>query len=158
MRALSLVDIALWDVKGKRAGMPVWSLLRRRARVGGVAIVGGYPRADLRPEEVGERVAAYSRDGYDVVKIARAPDNRGHAPHPADGAATGLRSGRAAGWSTPRGCTARPRRRCARWPSGATCRSPGWRTPCRGERRGLRAARPGRAGADRYGDEITTST
>ncbi len=75
MRGLSLVDIALWDVKGKRAGLPVWSLLGGARASVGVAIVGGYPRADLRPEEVGERVAAYSHDGYDVIKIARAPDN-----------------------------------------------------------------------------------
>lgn len=75
MRGLSLVDIALWDVKGKRAGLPVWSLLGGARESVAVAIVGGYPRADLRPEEVGERVAAYSRDGYDVIKIARAADN-----------------------------------------------------------------------------------
>jgi L-alanine-DL-glutamate epimerase-like enolase superfamily enzyme len=75
LRGLSLIDIALWDVKGKRAGLPVWSLLGGARETVGVAIVGGYPRADLRPEEIGERVAAYSRDGYDVVKIARASDN-----------------------------------------------------------------------------------
>src|SRR5438094_385195 len=36
MRALSVVDIALWDLKGKAAGLPVWKLLGGHRRPLGV--------------------------------------------------------------------------------------------------------------------------
>jgi L-alanine-DL-glutamate epimerase-like enolase superfamily enzyme len=75
MRALSLVDIALWDVLGQRAGLPVWQLLGGARPDVEVMMVGGYPRSDVAPEDVGERVAAYSQEGYGLVKIARSADN-----------------------------------------------------------------------------------
>src|SRR5690606_27034462 len=74
MRALSLVDIALWDILGKRAGLPVCELLGGTGTETPVLRVGGYPRGDIAPEAVGERVAGYSQEGYDLVKVARSPD------------------------------------------------------------------------------------
>ena len=64
--AISGVDEALWDIKGKMAGMPVYDLLggkvREAARV--------YRHADGRTlEEVGDRVQAFIEDGVQVVRI-----------------------------------------------------------------------------------------
>jgi L-alanine-DL-glutamate epimerase-like enolase superfamily enzyme len=74
MRAISLVEIALWDVKGQAAGLPVWALLGGQRRETDVMMVGGYAREGVPAQELGERVAAYAAAGYRRVKIARAPD------------------------------------------------------------------------------------
>jgi L-alanine-DL-glutamate epimerase-like enolase superfamily enzyme len=74
MRAISLVEIALWDVKGQAAGLPVWALLGGARTEAEVMMVGGYARPGVAPEELGQIVADYAADGYRRVKIARAPD------------------------------------------------------------------------------------
>ena len=64
--ALSGVDMALWDIKGKMTGVPVYDLLggkvREAARV--------YCHADGKTlEEVGDRVQAYIESGIQVVRV-----------------------------------------------------------------------------------------
>lgn len=64
--AISGVDEALWDIKGKMANMPVYDLLggkvREAARV--------YRHADGRTlEEVGDRVQAFMEDGVQVIRV-----------------------------------------------------------------------------------------
>ena len=64
--AISGVDEALWDIKGKMANMPVYDLLggkvREAARV--------YRHADGRTlEEVGDRVQAFKEDGVQVIRV-----------------------------------------------------------------------------------------
>ena len=64
--AISGVDEALWDIKGKMANMPVYDLLggkvREAARV--------YRHADGRTlEEVGARVQAFMEDGVQVIRV-----------------------------------------------------------------------------------------
>jgi L-alanine-DL-glutamate epimerase-like enolase superfamily enzyme len=74
LRALSLVDVALWDVKGKRAGLPLWRLLGGNAPEVPAMVVGGYPTGEP-PEELAARVGEYGRDGWPLVKLARVGDH-----------------------------------------------------------------------------------
>src|SRR5262249_38616439 len=63
--ALSGVDMALWDIKGKRAGMPVYQLLGGKCR----DRVPLYHHASGRdPEEVADRVRAAMERGYTHVR------------------------------------------------------------------------------------------
>jgi len=63
--ALSGVDMALWDIKGKTAGMPVYQLLGGKCREGAAV----YRHADGRePKEVEDRVRAWMAEGYQYVR------------------------------------------------------------------------------------------
>ncbi len=63
--AISGVDMALWDIKGKVAGMPVYDLLGGRCRP--AALV--YRHADgTEPAEVLDRVQRYQDEGYLAVR------------------------------------------------------------------------------------------
>jgi L-rhamnonate dehydratase len=74
IHAMSGIDIALWDIKGKKLGMPIWKLL------------GGGFRESIRcyasllfeqtPKQTGES-ARYLRDqGFDAVKFGWGPMGR----------------------------------------------------------------------------------
>ncbi len=64
--AISGVDQALWDIKGKRAGMPVYQLLGGKCREGAAT----YVHADGRdPSEVADRAQQFVDDGYHHVRI-----------------------------------------------------------------------------------------
>jgi len=66
MSAISGVDQALWDIKGKRLGVPVWQLLggQVRERVDVYAWIGGD-----RPTDVAEAAAARRAQGFRAVKM-----------------------------------------------------------------------------------------
>src|SRR4029079_5315490 len=74
LHALSGIDIALWDIKGKAEGKPVHELL------------GGAKRDRVRayasrlmpdtPEETSESVAALCDDGFTAVKLGWGPLGR----------------------------------------------------------------------------------
>src|ERR1700678_533352 len=64
--ALSGLNQALWDIKGKRANMPVYQLLGGKARFA----VDCYAHADGKsPEEVAANTQKYMADGFRYVRI-----------------------------------------------------------------------------------------
>jgi mannonate dehydratase len=64
--ALSGIDEALWDIKGKVAGLPVYSLLGGKARE--AAAVYAHASAST-PEEVEDQAHAFVEEGYHYVRI-----------------------------------------------------------------------------------------
>lgn len=69
--ALSGIDIALWDIKGKHFGAPVSTLLGGRFRETVKAYAtGGFRRDEGDPAIYqAEETAAYAREGFHAVKI-----------------------------------------------------------------------------------------
>lgn len=69
--AISAIDIALWDIKGKRLDAPVWDLLggRARHRVRAIALGVGGETAD----EVVESAKAVKERGYTALKFTPMP-------------------------------------------------------------------------------------
>lgn len=64
--AISGVDMALWDIKGKQAGMPVYQLLGGRCREAAAVYThaGGHT-----PEEVIDSVRGFLDQGYRYVRV-----------------------------------------------------------------------------------------
>lgn len=69
--ALSGVDIALWDIKGKHFGAPVSLLLGGRFREQVQAYATGFFRKDGpdRASDVAQEAAGYVKEGFHAVKI-----------------------------------------------------------------------------------------
>jgi mannonate dehydratase len=64
--AISGVDQALWDIKGKRAAMPVYQLLGGKSREAAAV----YVHADGRnPQEVAERARQFVDEGFRHVRV-----------------------------------------------------------------------------------------
>ena len=65
MRAIAAVDTALWDIKGKALGVPIYDLLGGKSREG--AMVYGHANgSDI--EETADAVAKYVELGYKAVR------------------------------------------------------------------------------------------
>ena len=65
MRAIAAVDVALWDIKGKALGAPVYDLLGGKSREG-VMVYGHANGADL--SEACDAVGRYLEAGYKAVR------------------------------------------------------------------------------------------
>jgi D-arabinonate dehydratase len=68
--AMSAIDIALWDLKGKAIERPVWALLGGALRQTVPAYVTGfYYRDGERPDDLAREAAMYLEHGYRTVKV-----------------------------------------------------------------------------------------
>ena len=70
MRALSAVDIALWDIKAQVARLPLWQLLGGARSQVPVLVAGGYPASDRTLADLESELADYAARGIRTVKIA----------------------------------------------------------------------------------------
>ena len=82
---LSAIDMALWDIKGKRLGAPVWDLLGGKVRDKVQAIVMGGSYEHLGPTTDPQSYARFARaakaDGYTALKMTPFPPRWGELAH-----------------------------------------------------------------------------
>ena len=71
IHAMSGIDMALWDIKGKALGLPVWKLLgggfHKKLRAYASALFGA------TPQETGERARRFRDRGFTAVKFGWSP-------------------------------------------------------------------------------------
>ncbi len=67
--AVSAIDNALWDIKGKALGVPVWQLLGGRMRDSIRLYANGWFTRMARPEQAAERVLEIQAEGYTACKL-----------------------------------------------------------------------------------------
>jgi L-alanine-DL-glutamate epimerase-like enolase superfamily enzyme len=74
VRAIGLVDIALWDICAQSAGVPLWRYLGGDDPAAPLMMVAAYPLADRSPESLAEDVIHYATVGHTLLKVARDAD------------------------------------------------------------------------------------
>ena len=68
-RAQSLLDIALWDLNGKRLGTPVYKLLGKETRKPKIILVAPFRSKDLSIDEYASRVANLESPDVSMIKL-----------------------------------------------------------------------------------------
>jgi D-galactarolactone cycloisomerase len=69
MAAIGGIDIALWDIKGKAAGLPVYKLLGGVNRPIFAYATGGFYREGAASEDYGDELASFVAAGFGAVKL-----------------------------------------------------------------------------------------
>ena len=70
MRGISMIDLALWDIKGKAAGLPVWKLIGGDRTEVQALVAGGYPREGRSLDDLAAEISGYLDRGIRKIKIA----------------------------------------------------------------------------------------
>jgi L-alanine-DL-glutamate epimerase-like enolase superfamily enzyme len=68
-RAVSLVDVCVWDIKAKAAGLPLWQLLGGYRSSTPVVLVAPYAGRDEGDLAYAERLLTLSSRGYEALKL-----------------------------------------------------------------------------------------
>jgi L-alanine-DL-glutamate epimerase-like enolase superfamily enzyme len=69
MTAIAAVDIALWDIKGKAANMPVYKLLGGTRNTVPCYVTGGYYQDDKTISDLVQECETYVDIGYNAIKL-----------------------------------------------------------------------------------------
>ncbi len=67
--AISAIDLALWDIKGKVLGVPVYELLGGKSHDKIRMYANGWPRKNNTPEGIAEGVKRVVDQGYEALKF-----------------------------------------------------------------------------------------
>ena len=74
MRALGLIDIALWDLASQRRDVPLWELLGTGDDPRQALVVSTYPTSRRSAADIVQDVLDHAQQGWKVLKIARSSD------------------------------------------------------------------------------------
>ena len=69
LTALAAVDIALWDIKGKAADMPVYKLLGGHSNTAPCYVTGGYYQEGKSTRDLVQECESYVDMGYEAIKL-----------------------------------------------------------------------------------------
>ena len=69
LAAMAAVDIALWDIKGKAANMPVWRLLGGYRNTVPCYVTGGYYQDGKTIDALTAECKSYVETGYNAIKL-----------------------------------------------------------------------------------------
>ncbi len=69
MAAMAGIDIALWDIKGKAANLPVFRLMGGTRTDVHTYAVGGMYRKDGKPSDYAAELAEFTKAGFKAVKL-----------------------------------------------------------------------------------------
>jgi D-arabinonate dehydratase len=69
LRAMSAIDIALWDIRGKYARLPVMELLGVQSKLLRCYATGGYYREGFTEDDLVREMAGYVEQGFTAIKL-----------------------------------------------------------------------------------------
>ncbi len=74
VRALGLLDIALWDLAAQQRALPLWQLLGTGDEPRQSLLVSTYPTSGRTATDIAQDVLDHAQQGWKVLKIARSAD------------------------------------------------------------------------------------